>query len=303
MEFPLPDRTAPEEITDAVLASYGQCANPRLRTLLEALVRHLHGFVSEVNLTFEEWEAAIRVLTASGHITDARRQEWILWSDVLGVSMLVDAQSNRFPAPATESTVMGPFYVPGSPEREYGAPIAEIEAGDAAWIHGTVRSLDGSVLADAELDVWQNGANKLYAVQDPDAPEYHLRGRFRTRENGTFGFIAVRPTPYPIPDDGPVGRMLGLSGRHPWRPAHIHMIVRAPGHRTLTTHLFDRSSEFIDSDAVFAVKPSLLREFQHHAAHDPNRPPGVEGDWYSLESDFVLVPGDDSEPADPGRTA
>jgi len=222
-------------------------------------VRHLHDLITEVELTFEEWEALIRVLTATGQITDPRRQEWILWSDVLGISILVDALGNRFAAPATESTVMGPFYVPGSPEREYGARIAEIDAGEAAWMYGTVRGLDGSPLAGAELDVWQNGDNELYAVQDPDAPEFHLRGRFRTREDGTYGFIAVRPTPYPIPADGPVGRMLELSNRHPWRPAHIHMIIRAPGHRSLTTHVFDRSSDYIDSDSVFAVKPSPAR--------------------------------------------
>jgi len=163
-------------------------------------------------------------------------------------------------------------------------------AGEPLWVHGTVRSLDGRALPGAELDVWQNGDNELYAVQDPEAPETHLRGRFTSREDGSYGFITVRPTPYPIPHDGPVGRMLSATGRHPWRPAHIHVIVRAPGHRPVTTHVFDRDSEHIDSDAVFAVKPSLLRELVARSADDPERPPGITGAWWSLTSDFVLVP-------------
>jgi len=161
-------------------------------------------------------------------------------------------------------------------------------------VHGTVRSQDGRPLAGAELDVWQNGDNELYAVQDPRAPEEHLRGRFLTRDDGSYGFLTVRPTPYPIPHDGPVGRMLSATGRHPWRPAHIHVIVRAPGHRPVTTHLFDRDSEHIDSDAVFAVKPSLLRELTAHSDGDPERPAGLAGRtgaWWSLDSDFVLAPG------------
>ncbi len=296
-------QTTPADITAAVVASFDAGEDARLRVLMQSLTRHLHAFATEVGLTFEEWQDAIAVLTASGHITDDTRQEWILWSDALGVSMLVDAIGHRHPPPATESTVMGPFYVPGSPLREYGAHIDELPAGHPAWIHGMVRSLDGTPLAGAELDVWQNGDNELYAVQDPGAPEDHLRGRFTTRDDGSYGFVAVRPTAYPIPDDGPVGAMLAATGRHPWRPAHVHVIVRAAGHQPVTTHLFDETSDYIDSDAVFAVKPSLLRAFIAREADDPDRPPGVEGPWYSLQSDFVLAPGDEREPVDPGRTA
>jgi len=220
------------------------------------------------------------------------------------VSMLVDALAHPAPAQATESTVLGPFYVPGSPLREYGARLDEMPSGEPAWIHGRVVSLHGTPLAGAELDVWQNGDNELYAVQDPEAPEHHLRGRFVTRDDGRYAFLAVRPTPYPIPFDGPVGAMLAATGRHPYRPAHIHMIVRATGHRSVTTHIFDRRSAHIESDAVFAVKPSLLRDFVAHAPDDPQRPPGVDGRWWSLESDFVLVPAEEpGEPVDPGRTA
>ncbi len=295
--------TTPEEITARALASFDGCENERLRTVMMALVRHLHEFAREVQLSPEEWEAAIAILTATGHITDEHRQEWILWSDALGLSMLVDLLEHEAPPAATESTVLGPFYVPGAPARDYGARLEEMPAGASAWVHGRVFSLDGTPLAGAELDVWQNGDNELYAVQDPDAPEEHLRGRFHTRDDGTYGFVAVRPSPYPIPSDGPVGQMLAATGRHPWRPAHIHLIVRAAGHRTVTTHLFDGASRYIDSDVVFAVKPSLLRRFERRTAEDPDRPSGVEGDWWSLRSDFVLVPGDAAEPVESGRSA
>jgi hydroxyquinol 1,2-dioxygenase len=297
-------RTTPADITAAVEASFEGSSDPRLRQIMQALVRHLHGFVTEVGLTEDEWRAAIATLTATGDITDERRQEFILWSDALGVSMLVDALANPRPPGATESTVLGPFYVPGSPALEYGANIAAEPAGTPTWVHGRVLDVDGNPIAGAELDVWQNGDDQLYAVQKPDGPEDHLRGRFRARDDGSYAFLAVRPVPYPIPDDGPVGRMLEATGRHPWRPAHIHMIVRAEGYATVTTHVFDAASEYLDSDAVFAVKPSLLREIVPRSADDPERPAGVQGEWASLQCDFVLVPGEEpGEPKDPGRTA
>jgi protocatechuate 3,4-dioxygenase beta subunit len=260
----------------------------------------LHAFATDVALTPQEWSEAIATLTATGRITDERRQEFILWSDALGLSMLVDAIAHDLPDPATESTVLGPFFVPNSPWREYGAAIAERAAGDPAWVFGRVLSIDGPPIAGAEVDVWQNGNDRLYAVQNPDAPEEHLRGRFRTRDDGTYAFLGVRPVPYPIPADGPVGRMLAASGRHPWRPAHIHLIVRAPGYRTLTTHVFDSTSEYLDSDAVFAVKPSLLRTFVARAPDDRETPAGVQGTWYSVQNDLVLAP---DEPIESERTA
>jgi len=284
-----------------VVASFAD-APPRLREVMSALAEHLHRFVVDVRLTPEEWRVAIALLTATGHITSEERQEFILWSDALGVSMLVDALEHDLPPGATESTVLGPFYVPDSPLREYGANIASQPAGDPAWVSGRVLTTDGDPIAGAELDVWQNGDNELYAVQDADAPEEHLRARFRTRDDGTYGFIGVRPVPYRIPSDGPVGRMLQATGRHPWRPAHIHLIVRARGYRTLTTHIFDSTSEHLDADAVFAVKPSLLRAFVRRSADDPAAPPGIAGDWYSVEHDLVLAAGTGGE-ADDGRTA
>jgi len=282
-------RTTPEDITAAVVARFEDCPDPRLRELMRGLVRHLHAFATESGLTQAEWETAIRALTETGQITDERRQEFILWSDSLGLSMLVDALANPLPEGATESTVLGPFYVPGAPARAYGESMAAEPAGDPAWVHGRVLSDDGEPIAGAELDVWQNGDNRLYAVQDAEAEEDHLRGRYTTRDDGSYAFLAVRPVPYTIPADGPVGRMLEATARHPWRPAHIHIIVRAEGFRTLTTHVFDEASEYLDSDAVFAVKPSLLRRFEPRSAADPERPEGVDGEWFSVESNLVLA--------------
>jgi catechol 1,2-dioxygenase len=285
------ERTTPADITTKVVASFDNAPDPRLRIIMQALVRHLHAFASEVGLTQAEWETAIRVLTATGHITDDRRQEFILWSDALGLSMLVDALNFGAAPGATESTVLGPFWAAGSPGREYGESIIEQAAGTPAWVYGRVLDTSGQPIAGAELDVWQNGDNRLYAVQDTDAPEMHLRGRFASREDGSYAFLGVRPVPYTIPDDGPVGQMLRATGRHPWRPAHIHLIVSAPGYQTLTTHIFDAESTYLDSDAVFAVKPSLLREFKPRGADDPDRPASVPaGDWYSVENDLVLAP-------------
>jgi hydroxyquinol 1,2-dioxygenase len=298
------NKTTPADITAAALASFDGCTDPRLRELMQTLVTHLHSFAVETSLTEDEWRGLIATLTDTGHITDARRQEFILWSDALGLSMLVDALAHELPPGATESTVIGPFYVPGSPLREYGESMVQEEgAGVPAWVYGRVLDVNGNPIAGAEVDVWQNGADMLYAVQRPEAEEDHLRGRYLTRDDGSYAFVAVRPVPYPIPHDGPVGRMLEATGRHPWRPAHIHIIVRAPGYKTVTTHVFDATSEYLDSDTVFAVKPSLLRTFVERSPDDPERPTGVDGEWVSLENDIVLAPGDDDGAVvDPGRT-
>jgi hydroxyquinol 1,2-dioxygenase len=292
----------PPRITAQAIASFDTAPDARLRELMQSLTRHLHAFITEVGLTETEWAAAISVLTETGHITDEHRQEFILWSDTLGVSMLVDTLAHPTPTGATESTVLGPFYVPNSPLRKPGANIAQQDAGIPAWVHGRVLDLDGEPIPDAELDIWQNGDNRLYAVQDSDAPDDHLRGRFRTDVAGRYSFQAVRPVPYPIPDDGPVGRMLAATGRHPWRPAHIHIVVRAPGFVPLTTHIFDAESEYLDRDTVFAVKPSLLRRFQMRTSDDPQTPEAVTGAWVSLELDLVLAPGDPEPVVDRGRT-
>ena len=285
-----PRRSSPGDVTAAVLASLADAPDLRQRAVLRALVRHLHAFASEVGLTQQEWTTAVAALTRSGDITDEHRNEFVLWSDALGLSMFVDAIEHPLPAGATESTVLGPFYAPDAPERDFGDDLSAEPAGVPAWVHGRVLGLDGEPIAGAELDVWQNGDDRLYAVQRPEAPEDHLRGRLRTCSDGAYAFLGVAPVPYQIPDDGPVGEMLRGTARHSWRPAHIHMIVRAPDYRTLVTHIFDRDSAYLDSDAVFAVKPTLIREFVRRSADDPATPPAVSGEWVSVENDIVLAP-------------
>jgi len=304
------------DLTQAVLARLQATPDPRLRRIMISLIRHLHGFVADVRLTQEEWLAAIRFLTATGQISGDRRQEFILLSDTLGVSMLVDLLAGPSGAgaagSATESTVLGPFYVPDSPEREYGSSIAERPSGEPAWVTGQVTDVDGNPVAGATLDIWQNADDMLYAVQNPDSPPDNLRGLFRVRQDGSFAFLGVRPTDYPVPADGPVGRLLSSTGRHPWRPAHIHVIVSAPGYQSVATHIFDSASKYLDSDAVFAVKASLVRDFERHepSADGVTAPDGAEVPegvppgqaWYSLRHDFLLVPVDgqaDSQAATP----
>ena len=282
--------TSAAAITAAATASFENTPDPRLRTILQALVKHLHAFATEVNLTEDEWLEAIQILTKTGHITDDKRQEFILWSDALGVSMLVDALAHPNANGATESTVLGPFWTPNAPQRAYGESLIEEPGGTPALVRGTIRNTRGEPIAGAQVDVWQNGDDGLYTVQSDELPEDHLRGIYTTREDGSYAFVGVRPVPYTIPHDGPVGAMLDAARRHPWRPAHIHMIVTAPGYQRLQTHIFDSTSSYLDSDAVFAVKRSLIREFQLRNAGDPETPTGVTGQWCLVENDMVLEP-------------
>jgi protocatechuate 3,4-dioxygenase beta subunit len=284
--------TSPDDITREAIASFDGADDERVRGLMQALTRHLHAFASEVQLTQQEWQQAIDVLTQTGAITDERRQEFILWSDVLGVSMLVDALAVDRPAGATESTVVGPFWARGAPVRGYGDSIGERQSGAPVRVRGRILGTDGAAIAGAAIEVWQNDTNELYSVQDPDAPEGHLRGRFVSEDDGRYAFVGVRPVPYRIPYDGPVGEMLEATGRHPWRPAHIHIAVSADGYEPLATHIFDAESPYLDSDAVFAVKPSLIRAFEPRQPDDVNAPDGVDGTWYAVDGmDIVLVEG------------
>ena len=283
--------TTADDITHEVIASFDGCGDARLRELMQALTRHVHAFVSEVRLTQEEWQKAVDRLRQTGAITDDRRQEFILWSDALGVSMLVDALAVDRPAGATESTVVGPFWARGAPLRGYGDSIGERRSGAPVRVRGRILSTDGVPIAGAAIEVWQNDTNELYSVQDPDAPEGHLRGRFVSEDDGRYAFVGVRPVPYRIPFDGPVGEMLEATGRHPWRPAHIHIAVSAQGYEPLATHLFDAESPYLDSDAVFAVKPSLIRTFEPRQGDDLDAPDAVDGTWYALDDlNIVLVP-------------
>ncbi|MEV4093252.1 dioxygenase [Streptosporangium saharense] len=249
-------------VTRAVLERLEGTPDPRLREVMSSLVRHLHAFAIDVGLTQEEWLAGIGFLTETGKTCDATRQEFVLLSDTLGLSTLVDDLANAARDEATEATILGPFHVPGAPFRDPGASIVLDDAeGEALLVSGTVTGVGGEPVAGAVVDVWQAGPDGHYDVQDAEQPEHNFRGRFRTDTQGRYGFATLRPVSYPIPDDGPAGRLLRATGRHPWRPAHIHVMVTAEGYRTLTTAVFDARDTHIGSDAVFGVKESLARTF------------------------------------------
>lgn len=263
-----PDITSEREITARAVNSFAHTPDTRLRFLLQSLVSHLHDFASEVELSEAEWFKAIQFLTATGQkCDDVVRQEFILLSDVLGLSMLVDAIEHRNGAQATESTVFGPFYIAGMPDREYGENMALIP-GSVSLITGFVRDPDGNPLPGATLDVWQTAENGQYSGQDVTQPHGNLRGRYRADEQGRYAIRSVVPVSYPIPTDGPVGELLQAAGRHPWRPAHLHFMLDAPGHRRLVTHVFNDDDPYIDSDAVFGVKDSLRVVYQARSADD-----------------------------------
>jgi hydroxyquinol 1,2-dioxygenase len=254
-------------LTDAVLAQIGPETEPRLREIMTSLIKHLHAFVRETELSEDEWYRGIQFLTRTGQQCNESRQEFILLSDALGVSMLVDAINHRKPSGATETTVLGPFYRPGAPARDKWGDIAEGVPGEVTYLHGRVLDLDGSPIAGAEVDVWQTDADGRYDQQLPElGGTMRLRGKFRTDAAGRYGVRTVRPVSYAIPNDGPVGKMLEMLGRHPYRPAHIHMIVSADGYEAITTHLFDDTDPHLESDAVFGVKQSLVVKFEPQPA-------------------------------------
>jgi protocatechuate 3,4-dioxygenase beta subunit len=245
---------------EAVLASFADTPDARLRVILEAVTRHLHDLVGEVRPTLAEWEQAIEFLTAVGAKCDETRQEFVLLSDVLGVSMLVETLNGD--ERGTESTVLGPFHMTESPSRELGDSIDLVGAGTPCVITGTVSDPEGTPIPGASVDVWQCDADGFYDVQQPDVqPAGNGRGLFTTDEEGAFWFRTVVPSHYPIPTDGPVGRLLLATRRHPYRPAHVHVLASAAGHRPVTTHMFVADSPYLDSDAVFAVKQSLICDF------------------------------------------
>jgi hydroxyquinol 1,2-dioxygenase len=280
-----------ETATDAVVASFAGTADPRLREILESLVRHLHGFVREAEPTFEEWERAVGFLTATGQRCDDQRQEFILLSDVLGVTMLVDAINHRKASEATESTVLGPFHMVASPPRELGDTIDLVGTGQPCVVTGRVVSLDGVPLPGAQVDVWQADDHGFYDVQQPGAqPPGNGRGLFTCDDEGRFWLRTVTPSAYPIPTDGPVGGLLTATGRHPYRPAHIHFIVAADGHQPVTTHVFVAGSQYLDSDAVFAVKQSLIRDFDEVDDPDQAAAYGVQAPFRHARFEVVLQP-------------
>jgi catechol 1,2-dioxygenase len=283
-----------ETAADAVVESFANTPDPRLRELLTGLVRHLHAFVRETEPTIAEWERAIEFLTATGQKCDDERQEFILLSDVLGVSMLVETINNRTSRGATESTVLGPFHMVRSPRKELGDTIDLVGTGTQCVVRGRVLSAGGTPLPGAELDVWQASDHGFYDVQQPGVqPRANGRGLFTADAGGAFWFRTVVPSHYPIPTDGPVGTLLNATKRHPYRPAHIHFMVTAPGHRPLTTHIFVAGSPYIESDAVFAVKKSLITQFT--TADDPEQMAqyGLDRPFRVANFTIVLQPEDD----------
>ncbi|MFF3905947.1 intradiol ring-cleavage dioxygenase [Streptomyces sp. NPDC001848] len=284
------DSTAGQDtVTGEALASLGATADPRLRELLTGLIRHLHAFVRETRLTQEEWEKAVGFLTATGQTCTDTRQEFILLSDVLGVSMLVETLNGHRAPGATESTVLGPFHMTASPVRQLGDDIDLVGSGEPCVVSGRVLSEDGTPLPGAVLDVWQADAEGHYDVQQPDLqPAGNGRGLFTADTEGRFWFRTCVPAPYPIPTDGPVGALLRATGRHPYRPAHIHFIATADGHTPVTTHIFVAGSDYLDSDAVFAVKKSLVQDFT--VTDDPSqaREFGVPNPFRQARFDLVL---------------
>ena len=273
-------------ITDAVLERVAAAPDPRARQVSEALIRHLHAFVREIEPTQAEWAAGIAFLTRTGQMCDDKRQEFILLSDTLGVSMLVDAINHRQPAGATETTVLGPFYVERPPEFPGGADISGGMPGQPLYVDGTVATLDGTPIADAIVDVWHADAEGGYDVQRPG--DLAGRARLRTDAAGRFHFRTIRPSSYPVPHDGPVGDMLAAQGRHPYRPAHVHFMIAAPGHETLVTHVFADGDDYLDSDVVFGVKDSIIRPYTEHAASTAPDGSAVTGSYARLTYDFRL---------------
>jgi protocatechuate 3,4-dioxygenase beta subunit len=267
---------------EAVNVRMGPDVSPRLRQVMTSLVKHLHAFAKDVELRQDEWDFAIDFLTRTGQICSEERQEFILLSDVVGLSMLVDAISNRRPTGATENTVMGPFHVQGAPVRKMGDTISLDGKGESCLFIGKVIDIHGEPIEGASIDVWSDNADGFYSVQQPDIQDkWNNRGIFITGKDGAYEFIGIKPVSYPIPDDGPVGKMLAALGRHPNRPAHMHFLVTAPGFQKLVTHTFVGDDPWIASDAVFGVKSTLVAPFEH--VRDGKT------EWRS-PFDFVLAP-------------
>jgi hydroxyquinol 1,2-dioxygenase len=271
-------RFSEKKLTGEVLHRIRNTKNPRLKQVMASFIRHLHAFVRDVKPTQEEWFQGIQFLTETGHWSTGKRQEFILMSDTLGVSMLVDAINYKASAGTTESTVLGPFHREQAPEYPLGANISKHASdGEPCIASGTVRDAKGKPVAGAKLDIWQGGADGLYDSQKGE--DMNLRGVFRTDAQGRFHFRCVTPSFYPVPNDGPVGRMLVATGRHPMRPPHLHFWITAPGYKPLITHLFVKGGKYLDSDAVFGVKPELIIDFKK----------GKDG-VAAVSYDFVLMP-------------
>ena len=280
-----------ETITKAFLDYCSDDTDPRLKFVLEKLATHLHDFVRETNLTHDEWRKGLELLYAAGEISTPERNEFILFSDVLGLSSLVDMVNS--PDDGTPSSVLGPFHVLGAPDVPVGADLKGDNEGTTVVVGGMVRTPDGAPIEGAELEIWQTADNGLYSNQDEAQPEYNLRAHMTTGADGRYLFSTVRPAPYTVPDDGPVGELLNNTGRHPWRPSHLHFIVTAPGYGTLVTEVFPSDDPYLDEDPVFGVREQLVMEYQKRESTDGLPDDLVAKDkldtpYYMVDFDFVL---------------
>lgn len=270
----LPDVNAPDEYTDLVIAAMSPETAPRTKQVLSSLIRHLHHFARDIDLTTEEWLAACEFVNRIGQISSSKRDEAILVSDVLGLESLVDelahkkaeslGEEENTDNEATYSAILGPFWRQGAPEFPIDGDIVvkHFENEDTAYFSGHIKDMSGNPLAGVEVDVWHTGPNGLYDAQDDSGPNFNMRGRIMTDKDGFYGFYCLKPVPYPIPYDGPAGDLLQLQGRHPMRPAHIHLMVSKTGYKKLITQVFDSKGKYLADDSVFAVKDSLLIDFR-----------------------------------------
>jgi hydroxyquinol 1,2-dioxygenase len=288
MEAPM-QLVTEDNITELAKERWATAHDARTRELLTGLVQHLHDYAREVRLTEAEWMAAIQWLTRTGQVSDAKREEFILASDVLGLSMLVVQMNQHFEPGATPATVLGPFHIDGSPALDYAADMSQALPGVPLFITGTVRGLDGTPIGGAVLDVWQADQDGAYEAQLP-VEEARLRGKYTTREDGTYCIRTIAPKGYAIPMDGPIGELIRRTDISYFRPAHVHFLINVPGYRPLITHLFEEGAQFLDSDVVFGTKAELVVGYEHH---EPGPTPGggsCEVPWASASYDFVLQP-------------
>jgi len=283
-----------DELVQRVLDSFEGAPNPRLKHLVQSLTRHLHAFLREVRLSEEEWNNGIRFLTEAGHITGETRQEFVLLSDVFGASMQMISMNNPANANATEATVLGPFFVEDAPEIQMGGDMSFGAVGEPLLVTGSVVDVSGQPVPGARVEVWEADEDGFYDVQYADA-RTAARAHFVVPEDGEFRFWGLTPTPYPIPHDGPVGKLLEAVGRSPMRASHLHFMVEAPGYRTLITHIFVKGDVLLTSDAVFGVQESLIKDFTQHPAGTPvpdGRPLAADATWSDVRFDIVLAPGE-----------
>jgi hydroxyquinol 1,2-dioxygenase len=286
-------------ITQAVIGRLSECDDPRFKQVMISLITHIHDFVREVKLTEEEWLTAMQFLTDVGKTTTDKRQEFILLSDTLGVSVLVITINHPADQGSAESTVLGPFYWEGAPDLPRGSNLAQGVKGEPAFYSGRVLGDDGQPLENALLDIWSGNGEGNYDMQMPNEEKMKARGRIRTDAEGRYWFRSIKPSFYPVPTDGPVGRMLRKMGRHPYRPGHIHMIVSAPGYLPVTTHLFVADSEYLDSDAVFGMKESLVAQFRRQSGGAGPNGEHMDTPFYTVHYDFRLRPSGAAATIDP----